>query len=888
MAKESCMKFSDYIRVVNPRYSYLKISPHSSDRNYDSVALMQMMCTMYTSIRNRITKLEKGWVYTSPVKCAYYINMYCNDEGKNADFYLVVPFQYQTMAIEKITAVWKKVAVEVVDDIGDPLRGDNRCVYQLKYKKDSAFSLTVDKKENMFLSSTLNVVSVLDKGDSVGILCNFTPITQSGWSRSHRDIMDKIKKGNYTSDTLNISVGSIASGSMKMLYNLLDCIVKALTCMLPVPNGNGGSKISANSVVNDINKSLELNLMELSKYTKNKGNEQVIDTQFIVASSSKDKERARINAESVCQGFNSLRGDNEYVQSRLKERDVSEIDIPNLKLGNVTTNRLSILEGAMHTQVPGKELIEKYGISSNRTIDANVPGEFTNENGYICLGNIPKTNIKTFMSIDKEMANLGYIILGPQGCGKSTFIENYGVSACNNGDSIVVIDYIKACEVCENIANYVEDSSKVLLIDLGKKEYYQSFAFNEAGKYRMMNFDEDGEILETSEIESIILSASKQSKLMVNFIDAMMDEAKGQELSPTMRKGLVAICNIVFLFEDTSLKDVVDSLLIYDKRHEFIDRIPRAYLEEMPELQYDIDRALELDDLDADGEIQGTGTKSKLVDSAMARINVVMEDIIFRQMVYKSPRNNVDFVKAMDEGKAILIKIPEGIFSDKRAKNLITTFFASKVWFAVQLRASRGTDNRRCHLVIDELFQAPNVLPIFEYTLTQMRKFRLKPVFSTHYLNQLGKMSESLELSGASYTFCRGSSVKDFASFGSKTYPYTEEDLASLPRYNAINLVKGGDADDRVPFITQHGLPVNEVYKRNNFKELEKDRRVKLIELMKQDKDELKQRMKNERELKEQAEELRKLIKAQEEEEKALEKEKAKKSTKKVTRKNVK
>ena len=73
--------------------------------------------------------------------------------------------------------------------------------------------------------------------------------------------------------------------------------------------------------------------------------------------------------------------------------------------------------------------------------------------GYIRLGNNTyKGNaVATTMSRDKNIANLGLVVLGPQGCGKSTYLANYSKDAIAAGEGVIVIDFIKNCELTDEI-----------------------------------------------------------------------------------------------------------------------------------------------------------------------------------------------------------------------------------------------------------------------------------------------------------------------------------------------------------------------------------------------------------------------------------------------------
>ena len=71
--------------------------------------------------------------------------------------------------------------------------------YGLRYKKEDALSLAVDKRDNDLLSSTLNIMEILesDTNDKIGIVYNFIPSSPTilnSFREYHREIMEKYKK----------------------------------------------------------------------------------------------------------------------------------------------------------------------------------------------------------------------------------------------------------------------------------------------------------------------------------------------------------------------------------------------------------------------------------------------------------------------------------------------------------------------------------------------------------------------------------------------------------------------------------------------------------------------------------------------------------------------
>ena len=234
------------------------------------------------------------------------------------------------------------------------------------------------------------------------------------------------------------------------------------------------------------------------------------------------------------------------------------------------------------------------------------------------------------------------------------------------------------------------------------------------------------------------------------------------------------------------LRNVMDCLESYQKRHEFIDNLDEEYKEYLKD---QISTLLELDDIDKNGN---TGTKYSKIEHIMDRINLLREDLRMRLMFNKSPKDNVDFVKAMDEGKVILIKMPEAKFKSKHVKNVLVTFFISKIWLACKIRGDMHDKPLRKHLVLDEIFQAPTSYRALGEMLRETRKFQLKLIFSAHQLYDLKELQGGLKSGGASYMLLQGTDKRNFTALEQEFAQagYSVEDLLNLKRYHSLNLIK--------------------------------------------------------------------------------------------------
>jgi hypothetical protein len=203
-----------------------------------------------------------------------------------------------------------------------------------------------------------------------------------------------------------------------------------------------------------------------------------------------------------------------------------------------------------------------------------------------------------------------------------------------------------------------------------------------------------------------------------------------------------------------------------------------------------------------------TGTRSNKIDGINHRINLLKKDLRLKMMFNKNCTENIDLVKAMDDGKIILIKMPQEYFSTPYSKNVIVTYWLTKIWCAALVRGSIQKQPKRFHVIVDEVFQSKTAMQMLrdQETLPQTRKFGIKYVFSCQYLGQINTIDQTLRSAGASFMLMKGSGRANFMEFKDELAPYTLDDMEALPQYHSLNLINYEEG--RAKFITKLPKPL--------------------------------------------------------------------------------
>ncbi|MEG2289897.1 MAG: hypothetical protein RSA29_02515 [Clostridium sp.] len=760
--KVKTMKLSDYFEVRKQQYIFIKITPHKSIRNYTSNNIAKAIAHTYKAINKRIKREQNKFVIETSFKISYIIDI----ENNNANFYFLVPRFFTNIILEKIREIWSKATIELLED-GIKEFGENAEMYSLGYKKEDAMSLLVDRKSNEPLNSILNVMEIMKDKDRVTIIYNFIPTTQYPWINQYNSTLKKITE-KKSIDKKVLSVDYIVRNGVVTILNILDSLMNVVADFL-----GGKAKDSKESLYTSILGVLEQQ-NELSAATKRKKESNIIKTQIAVISESEDTIRKENNAISICQSYRSIDDNNELIYKKVKKVPaVTDYDF------NIDTNIMSSEELGNFIQIPGRSLLTQFGIKHIQIEENMVAKEL--QQGYMCLGqnSYKGNNINAYLQDNYDVGSYPLSINGSQGAGKSTFMANIYRFARTRGEGGVLIDYIKNNELAEEVLKYV-DKKDVIVLDYSNEKCMQGFAFNESTNLNL-----------TTPFKRI-KNANLQVMQFVELINAINDEA--QPLQARMRKYLIAAGTIVFCVGETSLKAIIDCLEDYKKRAEYISRLDKELI---PLLEDKIKMICELDEhskATKENPISEViGNKDARIDGILDRVSLLKEDIALEYMFNKGSNDNIDFSKELEKGKLIIIKMLQDEWSNQ-AKDIITTFFISKIWMATEIRGKWNKQPKRTYISIDEIFQCPTAMQMLskKNILPQTRKFGCKFVFSTQGLPQLKNLLISIVDAGGTFMLLKGTKEEDFNLLKNKFENYEYEDLRDMAKtydYPSLNLV---------------------------------------------------------------------------------------------------
>lgn len=768
--KNTAIPLDRFFQLIKPQYKYLKITPDKSIRNYNTANIARSIKHTFKVINKRIRIEQKKLFFETNFKISYLVDI----RPGSTDYYFLVPAVFLPMLQEKIREVWPKATITIVDNI-EPFK-DDADVYQVSYKKEDALSLNVDRKTNEPLNSILSVMEIMKETDRVTIVYNFIPGSNFGWDKQYSDTIEKHKL-KQPLDKEKLTLKYAVKSSLSFILGLINVLTETLGELLGANMNKKNDSIAFTEALATALSSNE----ELSVSTKKKKTAAILETQIAVISSSEDSTRKENNALSVCHAYSTLdeKGGNELQAKKLKGNIDMNENIESYKLQGIDSNKFSVEEVGNFIQIPGRSLLKSFNLDHIKTTENPVPKEL--QEGTKNLGSVKcrGESVEAFLENKYNVGNFPLVINGGQGAGKTTFICNYAKDCERANEGIIVLDFIKNCEMSEDIKNSIEDKSRIIEIDLGKQETIQGLGFNE------IELNENMTTFEKLDL------ASQQSQQVMSLIDAV---SVSDPLSERMARFLNAAATVVFALGHNSIKNVIECLEYHEKRINYINSLT----DEMKEFLSDEIRALnelnEYSKVSKKEEAEGItpqviGTHLSKIEHILDRVSALRRDFKLKFMYNKPLKDNINLVECMENNKIVFIKMREGDFPTKQIKNILITYWISKIWLASQIRGMLSVKPGRCNVIIDELFQAPTSFNLMEYILPQSRKFGTKFVISTQYMGQLDKIIEALEVSNSSFMLLRGSLEKDFEHFKSKFDNFEFEDLKEMKEFHSLNLI---------------------------------------------------------------------------------------------------
>lgn len=774
MLKKGSQKEYFYETAADP-FTIYKIVPDYNLTNNNNIALVNVFSSIYKTPRQRFS-FQKG--YELPNQIYFDIVL----KKGQANFYLSVKEEFEELLKNKMDTIWNNAEISKVDTI-DEISFKNTEVCELILKDYNFKSLSVSRADLYPLTNMMGILKMLNEEETVRINIAIEPTKRSNWVDIAKDEYKQYESGKIVNNDGNkkdelIKLGFTGAEAIVNLY--IEMRLLLLESVLGIISSDKEEdKININLKIDSLEEIKKANKYSgLSSETNYKMISEVFKVRISILSSSLDNSRAKLNMLSVANSYKDLNSDNSLVVKLLSKKEQENLfnDVMENYIKPSKHCILSDKEVSKLIQLPQKDLQNEYKIQSIDTREIDIPEQL--KDGLVRIGIAEKQGkkITTYWSKDKNVMALAKVFIGPQNSGKTTAVKRTVKDCYKAGYSNIVIDFIENCQTSKEIEEVIDTKDKIIL-ELGNKDYIPALAYNEVSNLITENMDSWDRINYANLI-------SEQVEYLIN---AITDTGTGELTAPMIRY-LHAASMITFIKPGATINDVFLVLRRWDKRNEAIRYAKYSgCFEKDDDIFYDLE---ELHERDKEGKI--IGTRENLIIGILNRIVILQKNPFIKAMLGAEINKDDNLTKWIEEGKSIFIHIPQTKFPNQNTRDILTTFFISRIWLAVQLREN-NKDARLCNVIFDEVHQVPTTARFLSNHITEFRRHRLGLILSCHYLKQMRELLIALKSSGASYVLIAGTEKENLETLREEILPFTIEEGMKLKPHTSINVVNYGN-----------------------------------------------------------------------------------------------
>lgn len=764
-------------------YTTYRIIPDIEVSNLSNKSLIDVFTNLYKNPKER-TNL-KDMTYTMPLQ----INFDIWFKHKQAYLYLSCPSEYDELIYTKMNTIWNKSEIKKVNHIGKFKEEYTECC-ELILKDYNFKSISTSKNDLYPLTNMFGIIKMIDENEQVRVNIAIEPQKRINWISIANDEYKEYKRGKIKDNEMSIKEKSLRLGltgaeALINLYIDFKLLMFESVLGLLIPEKESEQKI--NLKIDNIEHFKEENKYQgLNPDTIYKMTAESFKVKISVLSQSRDPNKRKLNMISVANSYKDLSSDNSLISKLLTKNEQHKL-IKQVESNYKTPTDSLILsdkELCKLIQLPQRDLQNEYKIKNIDTREVDIPAEL--QNGTVRIGTSEKQGriINTTWCTDINIMALAKVFIGPQNSGKTTAIKRTVKDCYKAGYSDVVIDYIENCDTAREIMDVVKESDRVVL-ELGNKDYIPAMAYNEISRL----ITEDMDSWDRVNMANLI---SEQVEYLIN---AITDSTTGDLTAPMLRY-LHAASMVTFIKPGAKINDVFQILRRWDKRNESIRYAKYSKcFDKDDDIFFDLE---ELHDRDKDGKI--VGTREHLISGIINRIILLQKNPYIKRMLTADIDMDEDFSKYIKEGKSIFILIPQTKFPNQIIRDILTTFFISRLWLTVQMREN-NKDARLCNVIFDEVHQVPTTARFLSNHITEFRRHRLGLILSCHYLKQLRNLLTALKSSGASYVLLAGTEKENLESLKEELNPFSIEEGLKLKNHTSLNIVNYGN--QYAKFITR-------------------------------------------------------------------------------------
>lgn len=782
--KGALTSFFEYNR--NPMVIY-RITPHADVTNNNKrlwKALYKML-EMYASPRTRLER--DGFKFTLREKDLLWFDIiFRQKEGKRFIEFYVATTEYQAKKLKRKLENKMQVTFTeaTIEDLQIPEA--HTVVQELRYLKHDIFSLNTTSNDVKTPISTIlhTVDELMNDGDCARLsICNEAELREK-WVKSAQWSYEKASKGSVP-QRLTLNGKRVGTGIKILIAAVINEVNSLITDVFQALDKSFFKSDKEVKKEKIIMKAYSLaDEIGTTRLDRSKGNLPVFKTHIRVAAHSEDRLTRDSMAESLALSMQDLTETNELHGVKVTNGQQAKImnELNTLTLS--TSTRLDTNVNLMSTDemsklalmMPNRELQRKYADELNvkKQPEVNITRAMQDPEGIpLGVAEIKDKKVQVFMPVNNpDNFYRGYTFIGGQGAGKDTAIKNWVVEGnLRHGISFVVIDAIVE-EGTRGMADGIRDAlPPENIIDLN------------------MNDDDYVPPMDLTEVIAALgrNGASRFADEMIDFMQIQGLNRSEKYLTDAAKASGGNLYNIKRIMEDEDFR---------------ADRIEQLMREGNTRLATE---------LIAWGDNETLGNKC---DAILNRLNRFFGNERLYDIFSQAPLAELDFRKWMQEGKVIILRVPNGRGLGEHAVKTLVHWITLKT-FMTRLLMSKEEQSNGCFMVFNEpeQYESEGLTKLMGRIGTEGRKEKLGSIYAFHHWGKLQKsLQENLQGGGVQQFLFMNDHTKTF-ELSKHRFEETIslEDAYRLPAHHAIISVRA-EGELQPAFICKMSPPIKSTY----------------------------------------------------------------------------
>ena len=791
--------FAKNTLVLKNEMTTYKITPDFNVNNMKNEVLTNVFSNLYESLMSRISLSNIN------VRRQQQVHFNIVMEDRNVSFYLSFPSKYEELIEGKIKSCWKKCALDEIEDnsyLKIPTK--NTVGAELRLSDYNVNSINTDLNDTSHLNSLMQVLRAVNGEDKIIINISMESMPRYNWYSIVEDENRMIKEGKEKvvecdfGDMLKKTLGKVGNEAIGLYieYKLLPFEI-----LMGMVNDSGNEifnvkegdklmleKYGHQNEVDRFDRGDRFGGFGRRRVTGMKKNSDVFKCKITVLSSSTDNSKAKLNLLSVFESFKELNDENEFYLKELPHKTVISRtrEIQNYYVTTDNKCILSTKEVAKLIQLPPQKTQRDFKIKAIETLEVDFPKENLDGDVPIAVTKQNGKEVVVYRPKDKSMRSLGWILNGAQNAGKTTLMKRLAYENYLAGETNLIIDSIEDCKIAKACREVIP-ANKRYDIKLTRDDIKNipSFSFNEVSGLIHEGMDSFKRLSYASDI-------AEQIQLLIENIS---DGTNGG-LTDAMVRYLYAASVVTYVKPDAVLQDVFNVLRFPEKRAKAIQYAKTTGCFEDDSIfftLYQLDKVVE-ETIVVGVDDNGKPIKEKQEhtinnDQAIVGINnriiKLEKEPYVKKMLAQKPKKDENFLEFIEQGITIVVSIPQYEFKSKQIRDMIASYYLSRIWLAVQSR--RDNENAKiCNVFMDEVYTIPASIKLLDENVTEFRRHRLPLFTSCHHLGQFGKTLDQFEAAGGNFIFLQSTIEKTYEMVKNDLSPFTYEDIRELKPFHAI------------------------------------------------------------------------------------------------------